>query len=74
MCSFIQREYSCTHYRYIASRWCESYTITHKRCPPDVRHYEHVGELYGDCKAKTLPPVPWEGLIKRHGRHTAVFA
>jgi hypothetical protein len=40
MCNYIQREYGCRHYRYIASKWCKSYTTTHKRCPPEITHYE----------------------------------
>ena len=40
MCNFIQREYGCGHHRYIASVWCKSYTTTHRRCPPQVTHYE----------------------------------
>jgi hypothetical protein len=40
MCNFIQREYGCGHFRFIASKWCIDYTMTHKRCPPQVTHYE----------------------------------
>jgi len=113
MCNFIQREYGCGHHRYIASRWCEVYSITHKRCPPEVTHFEwyvcplppsqpfppgktarqttrhgmslmqaimlskltcppSVDNLCGDCNAKNQPPVPWEDLIKRHRKHTAI--
>ncbi|EGS22612.1 uncharacterized protein CTHT_0010830 [Thermochaetoides thermophila DSM 1495] len=66
MCNFIQREYDCGHFRWIASKWCRAYTITHKRCPPDVTHFECVDTICGDCKAKQRPPVPWENLIMRH--------
>ncbi|KAK3903988.1 hypothetical protein C8A05DRAFT_32236 [Staphylotrichum tortipilum] len=72
MCNFIQREYGCGHHRYIASRWCELYSITHKRCPPEVTHFECVDNLCGDCNAKNQPPVPWEDLIKRHRKHYAI--
>lgn len=40
MCDYIQREYSCRHFRWIASKWCRIYTITHRRCPPNITHYE----------------------------------
>ncbi|KAK4143606.1 uncharacterized protein C8A04DRAFT_12280 [Dichotomopilus funicola] len=69
MCNFIQREYSCGHYRFIASKWCETYTVTHKRCPAEISYFEYASDLLcGDCKAKTLPPVPWEFMIKRHDK------
>ncbi|SPQ19856.1 e35763d0-0614-4668-a41e-7763e367a6f7 [Thermothielavioides terrestris] len=64
MCNFIQREYGCGHFRFIASKWCRSYTTTHKRCPPDVTHFEYVEHLCGDCKDRNRPPVPWADLIK----------
>lgn len=35
-----KREYACRHMRWIASRWCREYTITHKRCKPNVAHFE----------------------------------
>ncbi|KAB5511141.1 hypothetical protein GE09DRAFT_1165685 [Coniochaeta sp. 2T2.1] len=41
MCDFPQREYSCGHFRWIASRWCRDYTLTHKRCQPNVNHFEY---------------------------------
>ncbi|KAK3290307.1 uncharacterized protein B0H64DRAFT_447371 [Chaetomium fimeti] len=69
MCNFIQREYSCGHFRFIASRWCDVYTITHKRCKPDITHFEYVAMLLcGDCKAKNQPPCAWESMIKRHNK------
>ncbi|KAK4133557.1 hypothetical protein BT67DRAFT_382683 [Trichocladium antarcticum] len=68
MCDFIKRKYDCYHHRFIASEWCPSYTTTHKRCPPEIKHYEWQVKhrcLCGDCKAREQPPVPWEGMIKR---------
>lgn len=41
MCDYTQREYSCGHFRWIASRWCRDYTLTHKRCQPNVTHFEY---------------------------------
>lgn len=41
MCDYTQREYSCGHFRWIASKWCKDYTITHKRCQPNVTHFEY---------------------------------
>lgn len=41
MCDYTQREYSCGHFRWIASKWCRDYTITHKRCQPNVTHFEY---------------------------------
>ncbi|AEO61161.1 hypothetical protein MYCTH_2084107 [Thermothelomyces thermophilus ATCC 42464] len=73
MCKFIQREYLCGHQRFIASEWCDVYTMTHKRCPPEITHYEYVPQLLcGDCKAKNQPPVPWESMIKRHSNNRAI--
>ncbi|KAK0736781.1 hypothetical protein B0T21DRAFT_411926 [Apiosordaria backusii] len=64
MCDFTQREYSCGHFRWIASKWCRDYTLTHKRCQPNVTHFEYrAEELCGECKPKTYPP--WENMIKR---------
>ncbi|KAK0655036.1 hypothetical protein B0T16DRAFT_450780 [Cercophora newfieldiana] len=70
MCNFTQREYSCGHYRWIASQWCREYTLTHKRCQPDVTDWEYKAEVIcGECKAKARalhgPYVAWEGMIKR---------
>ncbi|KAK0702676.1 hypothetical protein B0H67DRAFT_499756, partial [Lasiosphaeris hirsuta] len=61
-----QREYSCEHFRWIASKWCENYTLTHKRCrQPNVTHFEYsrAEELCGECKPKNYPP--WMDMIKR---------
>lgn len=41
MCDYTQREYSCGHFRWIASKWCRDYTMTHKRCEPNVTHFEY---------------------------------
>jgi hypothetical protein len=41
MCDYTQREYSCGHFRWIASKWCKDYTLTHKRCQPNVTHFEY---------------------------------
>lgn len=40
MCDFIKRKYDCYHHRFIASEWCPSYTKTHRRCLPEIKHYE----------------------------------
>ena len=44
MCDYTQREYSCGHFRWIASKWCREYTTTHKRCQPNVTHFEYRAE------------------------------
>ena len=44
MCDYTQREYSCGHFRWIASQWCLEYIITHKRCQPNVTHFEYRAE------------------------------
>ena len=50
MCDYTQREYSCGHFRWIASKWCREYTTTHKRCQPNVTHFEYrAEELCGTC-------------------------
>ncbi|KAK4161693.1 hypothetical protein QBC43DRAFT_217017 [Cladorrhinum sp. PSN259] len=65
MCDYTQREYRCGHYRWIASKWCPTYQITHVRCEPNVNHFEYRREeLCGDCKPKAKSP--WDHLIKRH--------
>jgi len=57
MCDYTQREYSCGHFRWIASKWCRDYTITHKRCQPNVTHFEYrAEELCG--KHHPLPTSP----------------
>ncbi|KAK3348590.1 hypothetical protein B0T25DRAFT_226104 [Lasiosphaeria hispida] len=67
MCDYTQREYSCGHFRWIASKWCRDYTLTHKRCQPNVTHFEFRSEeLCGECKPKTYPP--WENMIKRSNK------
>ncbi|KAM7190857.1 hypothetical protein V8F20_009541 [Naviculisporaceae sp. PSN 640] len=67
MCDYTQREYSCGHFRWIASKWCRDYTITHKRCQPNVTSFEYRGEEQcGECKPKPLPP--WESMIKRSSK------
>ncbi|KAK4117412.1 hypothetical protein N656DRAFT_699712 [Canariomyces notabilis] len=66
MCDYTQREHACEHIRWIAARWCRQYTITHKRCPPNITHFEYRHELCGDCKARlNQKPVAWEHLITR---------
>ncbi|KAK3938268.1 hypothetical protein QBC46DRAFT_265721, partial [Diplogelasinospora grovesii] len=49
------REYSCGHFRWIASKWCKEYTITHRRCEPNVTHFEcRAEEVCGECKPKLI--------------------
>ncbi|KAK3336982.1 hypothetical protein B0T19DRAFT_349083, partial [Cercophora scortea] len=62
-----QREYSCGHFRWVASKWCREYAITHKRCQPNVTDFEDRAEVCGECKPK--PPIPWENMIKRPNEH-----
>ncbi|KAL1838640.1 hypothetical protein VTJ49DRAFT_2447 [Mycothermus thermophilus] len=72
MCNYFQREYSCSHHRYIVSYWCREYATTHQRCPPEVTQYEYHPDLCGDCKRKNEPPVPWEHLIRRPKKRSTV--
>ncbi|KAK3687911.1 hypothetical protein B0T22DRAFT_141069 [Podospora appendiculata] len=68
MCEFTQREYSCGHFRWVASQWCREYRTTHKRCEPNVTHFKYRGEeRCGNCKPEA--PVAWEGMIKRLEQH-----
>ncbi|KAK4186329.1 hypothetical protein QBC35DRAFT_387461 [Podospora australis] len=69
MCDFIQREDSCGHFRFIASKWCKDYTISQRRCEPNMAHFESVEALCGDCRHKVAPKCPWEGMINRHVSH-----
>ncbi|KAK0633969.1 hypothetical protein B0T14DRAFT_416283 [Immersiella caudata] len=70
----MQREYLCGHFRWIANKWCPDYTKTHKRCKPNVTHFEYrytpqrlSQPPCGECKSKMEPRVPWESMIKRRG-------
>ncbi|KAK3394973.1 hypothetical protein B0H63DRAFT_499225 [Podospora didyma] len=67
------REYSCGHFRWIASKWCPSYRITHRRCQPDVTHFEYrADDVVGECQPKTYPP--WENMIRRNNKQwTSAF-
>ncbi|KAK4107145.1 hypothetical protein N656DRAFT_558914 [Canariomyces notabilis] len=57
MCDYTQREYSCGHFRWIASKWCRDYTITHKRCQPNVTHFEYrAEELCGKSLQSSMHP------------------
>ncbi len=58
MCDYTQREYSCGHFRWIASKWCREYTTTHKRCQPNVTHFEYrAEELCGESHSPNLSPL-----------------
>ena len=37
----MQREYGCGHYKFIAAEWCQAYAQTHRRCAPNVTHFEY---------------------------------
>ncbi|KAH6618123.1 hypothetical protein B0J18DRAFT_436541 [Chaetomium sp. MPI-SDFR-AT-0129] len=64
MCNYTQREYSCGHFRWIASLWCAKYRNTHARCTPNITHFEdRPDEVCGECKSKETPA--WEYLIQR---------
>ncbi|KAF3811767.1 hypothetical protein GCG54_00014519 [Colletotrichum gloeosporioides] len=41
MCDYTQREFRCSHKRYIVSRWCIVYIRTQQRCQPCVTHFEY---------------------------------
>ncbi|KAK3934099.1 hypothetical protein QBC46DRAFT_274461, partial [Diplogelasinospora grovesii] len=63
------RKYSCGHFRWVASEWCREYCTTHKRCEPNVTHFEHRDEeVCGDCKPTSYPA--WESMIKRRPKWT----
>ncbi|KAK0749035.1 hypothetical protein B0T18DRAFT_322389 [Schizothecium vesticola] len=75
MCDYAQREYKCGHFRWIASRWCLDYTMSQKRCPPNVVYFEvrpsclRALNPCGECLAKTNQ-VPWESMIRRPENRT----
>ncbi|KAK4451311.1 hypothetical protein QBC34DRAFT_59683 [Podospora aff. communis PSN243] len=74
MCNYTQREYSCGHFRWVASRWCLEYSLTHKRCKPNVTHFEFRDDsICGECRPQwQWGPCPWESMIKRvTQKHTA---
>ncbi|KAK0738029.1 hypothetical protein B0T18DRAFT_440926 [Schizothecium vesticola] len=72
MCDYTQREYSCGHFRWIASKWCRDYTMTHKRCEPNVTHFEFKSkEPCGECKPKEYPA--WENMIKRSSKQAYTY-
>lgn len=63
MCEFTQREYSCGHFRFIAARWCNLYKISHRRCHPDVTHFEfRQHEICGICQPYEMPA--WFHAVK----------
>ncbi|EFW99004.1 hypothetical protein CMQ_4856 [Grosmannia clavigera kw1407] len=69
MCEFTQREYSCGHFKFIAARWCNLYKRTHRRCQPDITHFEYrANEICGQCRPQEVPE--WQHLIKRHTPHS----
>ncbi|OAA57969.1 hypothetical protein SPI_06854 [Niveomyces insectorum RCEF 264] len=62
MCEFTQREYGCGHFKFIAARWCNVYKRTHRRCQPDITHFEYrADEICGQCRPQEIPP--WRHLI-----------
>ncbi|CAK7202886.1 hypothetical protein SEUCBS139899_005613 [Sporothrix eucalyptigena] len=63
MCEFTQREYSCGHFKFIAARWCNLYKRTHRRCPPEIAHFEfRADEICGQCRPQEVPA--WQHLIR----------
>ncbi|ERT03421.1 uncharacterized protein SPSK_09825 [Sporothrix schenckii 1099-18] len=63
MCEFTQREYSCGHFKFIAARWCNLYKRTHRRCQPDIAHFEYrADEICGQCRPQEVPA--WQHLIR----------
>ncbi|KAF4474888.1 hypothetical protein CGGC5_v005887 [Colletotrichum fructicola Nara gc5] len=65
MCDYTQREFRCSHKRYIVSRWCKKYIRTQERCQLCVTHFEYRGdELCSECKPSA--PIPWENMIRRN--------
>jgi len=72
MCDYTQREYACGHFRWIASRWCRDYTLTHRRCEPNVNHFEYrAGQPCGECRPKEF--TPWESMIKRPNKQEPLY-
>ncbi|KAK1758083.1 hypothetical protein QBC47DRAFT_132831 [Echria macrotheca] len=64
MCVYTQREYECGHFRWIASVWCLDYSLTHKKCQPEVHFFEYRDQVCGECMKPK--PCAWEHLIKRN--------
>ncbi|KAH9225590.1 hypothetical protein K456DRAFT_1852078 [Colletotrichum gloeosporioides 23] len=64
MCDYMQREFCCTHKRYIVSRWCLDYIRTQKPCQLCVTHFEYRGDELCS-KYKPSAPIPWEHMIRR---------
>ncbi|KAK3337475.1 hypothetical protein B0T19DRAFT_74598 [Cercophora scortea] len=60
MCDFTQREYSCGHLRWLASKHCSEFKVKRKRCPPNITDFEErPNDICGECKPKKHP----EGMI-----------
>ncbi|KAK3360770.1 hypothetical protein B0T25DRAFT_133571 [Lasiosphaeria hispida] len=71
MYDFTQQEYSCGHFWWIASKWCRDYTLTYKRCQPNIHFEFRAEEICGEYKPKAYPP--WENMIKRSDKRTFLF-
>ncbi|CAK7234627.1 hypothetical protein SCUCBS95973_008998 [Sporothrix curviconia] len=63
MCEYTQREYACGHFKFIAARWCNLYRRTHRRCPPEIAHFEYrTNEICGQCRPQEVPA--WQHLVR----------
>ncbi|KAK0725702.1 hypothetical protein B0H67DRAFT_482377, partial [Lasiosphaeris hirsuta] len=57
-CHCDQREYSCGHFKWLATEHCPEYRERqNKKCPPNITAFEDRTDICGECKPKTQ--FPW---------------
>ncbi|KAH7628431.1 hypothetical protein B0T09DRAFT_343796 [Sordaria sp. MPI-SDFR-AT-0083] len=51
MCNYTQREYSCGHIRWLASKHCADYKERRKKCQPTIMDFEERPQtVCGNCR------------------------
>ncbi|KAK0723727.1 hypothetical protein B0T21DRAFT_294376 [Apiosordaria backusii] len=52
-----QREYlKCGHFRWIAYKHCEPYSLYLKKCEPQIRKFDETDKICGECLRQIDPP------------------
>ncbi|KAK3396132.1 hypothetical protein B0T20DRAFT_261936 [Sordaria brevicollis] len=66
MCNYTQREYSCGHIRWLASKHCVDYKERRKKCQPTIMDFEERPQaVCGNCRQPSEQPPSMTAFMRK---------
>ncbi|KAK3500968.1 hypothetical protein B0T13DRAFT_466933 [Neurospora crassa] len=66
MCNYIQREYSCGHIRWLASKHCADYKERRRKCQPSIMDFEERPQaVCGNCRQPSEQPPSMTAFMRK---------